>query len=77
VGIIMCLSAAVFTPAALAMRAGGVAIAWVLHLFFLLLVGVTGAVLPNAMCPLYPPEVRTTGMNSGHQVSTPVTESGA
>jgi hypothetical protein len=52
------------------MRLGGVAAAWLLHLWFLLMVGVVGGLLAVSMCPLYPPEVRTTGMNFAHQVRT-------
>jgi hypothetical protein len=50
------------------MRLGGVAAAWFLHLWFLLMVGIIGGLLAVSMCPLYPPEVRTTGMNFAHQV---------
>lgn len=71
----MVLSAAVYVlgagtlaPAALAMRVGGVAGAWFLHLWFLILVGIIGGLLAVSMCPLYPPEVRTSGMNFAHQV---------
>jgi thiol:disulfide interchange protein len=56
-------------PAAIGMRLGGVGAAWFLHLWFLLMVGIIGGLLAVSMCPLYPPEVRTTGMNFAHQVS--------
>jgi hypothetical protein len=39
------------------------------HLWFLLLVGWLGGLLAVSMCPLYPPEVRTTGMNFAHQMA--------
>lgn len=68
-GGVYIIAAAALAPAALAMRAGGVAAAWVLHLGFLILVGVIGGLLAVSMCPLYPPEVRTSGMNFAHQVS--------
>jgi hypothetical protein len=32
------------------------------------MVGIIGGLLAVSMCPLYPPEVRTTVMNFGHQV---------
>jgi hypothetical protein len=63
------VAAATLAPAALGMRYGGVPAAWFLHLWFSLLVGVIGGLLAVSMCPLYPPEVRTSGMNFGHQVS--------
>jgi hypothetical protein len=66
--IVYIVAAATLAPAALAMRAGGLAAAWFLHLWFLILVGIIGGLLAVSMCPLYPPEVRTSGMNFAHQV---------
>uniref|UniRef100_A0A383V7P2 Major facilitator superfamily (MFS) profile domain-containing protein n=1 Tax=Tetradesmus obliquus TaxID=3088 RepID=A0A383V7P2_TETOB len=68
-GIVFIVAGASLAPAAIGMRAGGVAAAWLLHLWFLLLVGVVGGLLAVSMCPLYPPEVRTTGMNFAHQMA--------
>ena len=67
-GVVFIIAAATLAPASLAMRAGGIGAAWVLHLWFSVLVGVIGGLLAVSMCPLYPPEVRTSGMNFAHQV---------
>lgn len=64
------VAAATLAPAALGMRYGGVPAAWFLHLWFLILVGIIGGLLAVSMCPLYPPEVRTSGMNFAHQVGS-------
>lgn len=66
--VVYVIAAATLAPAALAMKAGGLAAAWFLHLWFLILVGVIGGLLAVSMSPLYPPEVRTSGMNFAHQV---------
>lgn len=74
-GVVFIMAAATLAPASLAMRAGGIGAAWVLHLWFSVLVGVIGGLLAVSMCPLYPPEVRTSGMNFAHQVCVRVPHS--
>lgn len=74
--VVFIIAGASLAPAALAMQAGGLGAAWVLHLYFSMLVGVIGGLLAVSMCPLYPPEVRTSGMNFAHQVSCQTNPSG-
>ena len=56
-------------PSAIATHVGGIAAAWLFQLWFLLLVGWLGPLMAVSMCALYPPEVRTTGMNFAHQMA--------
>eukprot|EP00775_Hariotina_reticulata_P005128 gene5128-5368_t len=68
-GAVYLIAGATLAPAALAVGAGGVAAAWLMQLWFLVLVGVIGGLMAVSMCPLYPPEVRTSGMNFAHQLA--------
>ncbi|KIY92068.1 hypothetical protein MNEG_15895 [Monoraphidium neglectum] len=63
------LAGALIAPAAVMTRAGSVALAWLAHAVFLVLVGWIGGLLAVSMCPLYPTEVRTSGMNLAHQLA--------
>lgn len=67
--VVHLLGGAALAPAALAIRYGGVVAAWLVPLAFQILVGTFGGLLAVSMCPLYPPEVRSSGMNFAHQVS--------
>jgi len=69
-GAVYVIAGATLAPAALAIGAGGVAAAWLVQFWFLLLVGIIGGLMAVSMCPLYPPEVRTSGMNFAHQVGS-------
>lgn len=66
---ILVVVGATLAPAALWMRSGGVVAAILVPSFYMLLIGVVGGAFCVAMCPLYPPEVRTSGLNFAHQVS--------
>jgi hypothetical protein len=50
------LAGALIAPAAVMTRAGSVALAWLAHAVFLVLVGWIGGLLAVSMCPLYPTE---------------------